>query len=307
MQRALEQVAVAGRGHFPLFIHGEDGVDKELVARLTHSQSEWANNGFFSLDASIMPESLLARELIGCEAGAIPALPDAYEGAFVRSQQGTVLVEHIASIPKDLQQTLASILKNKQYYRIGSSTPLPLECRVIAASTHSLDDLSSSGRVVPELAEQLRVLEIRIPPLRERKEDIIPTAAHLLTLARAEVERETGKPCPARSLSREALERLREHSWPGNERELREQMLSALRLSRTEELGADDLLLSWEASDDIPSFRDAKRSFEHEYVTRVLRMCSGNISRAARIAKKDRKDFYDVMRRNAIDPQDFRN
>ena len=98
VQRALDQVAVAGRGHFPLFIHGEDGVDKELVARLTHSQSEWASNGFFSLDASIMPESLLARELIGCEAGAIPALPDAYEGAFARTRHGTVLIEHINGV-----------------------------------------------------------------------------------------------------------------------------------------------------------------------------------------------------------------
>ena len=109
-----------------------------------------------------------------------------------------------------------------------------------------------------------------------------------------------------RGLSREALERLREHSWPGNERELREQILSALRLSRAEELGPEDLMLSWDQTDDIPSFRDAKRSFEHEYVTRVLRLCKGNISRAARIAKKDRKDFYDVMRRNDINPQDFR-
>ena len=307
VQRALEQVAVAGRGHFPVFIHGEDGVDKELVARLTHSQSEWASNGFFSVDASIMPESLLARELLGSQEGAIPSLPDAHQGAFERTPRGTVLIEHIASIPKELQQSLAAILKSKQYRRIGSGEFLTLESRVIAASTHSLDDLSSSGRVVQELAEQLRVLEIRIPPLRDRKEDIIPMAAHLLSLARAEIERETGQPCPVRSLSREALEQLRSHSWPGNERELREQILAALRLSQTEELAADDLLLSLEVSDDMPSFRDAKRSFEHEYVTRVLSICRGNISRAARVAKKDRKDFYDVMRRNEIKPQDFRN
>ena len=290
-----------------MFIHGEDGVDKELIARLTHSQSEWANNGFFSLDASIMPESLLGRELLGCESGAIPALPEAYDGAFARTRQGTVLIEHIDAMPKDLQQTLASILKTKHYRAIGGNELLSLECRLIAAGSRSLDDLSSGGALAPELAEQLRVLEIRIPPLRERKEDIIPTAAHLLSLARVEIERETGTPCPVQGLSREELERLRSHNWPGNERELREQILAALRLSRTEELGPEDLMLSWEGSEDIPSFRDAKRSFEHEYVTRVLRLCRGNISRAARIAKKDRKDFYDVMRRNAIDPQDFRN
>jgi two-component system response regulator GlrR len=307
VQRALEQIAVAGRGHFPVFIHGEDGVDKEVVARLTHSQSEWASNGFFSLDASIMPASLLSRELLGCESGAIPSLPDAYDGALARTRHGTVLIERVDCMPKDLQLSLGAALKNKQYRRIGGTEPLPLECRVLAASTRSLDELCADGQIVPELAEQLRLLEIRIPPLRERKEDIIPTAAHLLSLGRAEIERETGKPCPVRGLTREALERLRSHSWPGNERELREQILSALRLSRTEELGPDDLMLSWDESEDIPSFRDAKRSFEHEYVTRVLKLCSGNISRAARIAKKDRKDFYDVMRRNEINPQDFRS
>ena len=103
-----------------------------------------------------------------------------------------------------------------------------------------------------------------------------------------------------------SLERLRAYGWPGNVRELREQIRAAVRLARGDELGPEDLLLAWESSENIPAFRDAKRAFEHEYVTRVLRICRGNISRAARIAKKDRKDFYDVIRRNSINPQDFR-
>ena len=109
-----------------------------------------------------------------------------------------------------------------------------------------------------------------------------------------------------RGFTREALERLRDHTWPGNERELREQIRAALRLARGEEIGADDLVLGGESSDEVSSFRDAKRRFERDYVARVLRLCKGNISRAARIAKKDRKDFYDVMRRNGINPADFR-
>jgi len=161
--------------------------------------------------------------------------------------------------------------------------------------------------LIPELSERLRLLEIRLPPLRERREDIIPVAAHLLSLVRTEYEHESGHPCHVRGFTREALERLRSHSWPGNERELREQIRAAVRLARGDELGSEDLLLSWDTSEDIPSFRNAKRSFEHEYVTRVLRLCRGNISKAARIAKKDRKDFYDVMRRNVINPDDFRH
>ncbi len=307
VQRATEQIAVAGRGRFPVWVEGEEGVDKEVVARQIHAHSEWATGGFFSLDASIVPPSLMGRELFGSEAGAISPLPHAYEGAFARTRSGTVLIDRLDALAKDLQQMLATALERGEYGRIGGSERLPLETRLIAAGSASLDELSADGKLVPELAERLRLLEIKLPPLRERKEDIIPTAAHLLAMARNEIEYEWGKPCPARAFGRDAIERMRAHSWPGNERELREQIRAALRLCRNEELGAEDLMLSWEATDDIPSFRDAKRAFEHEYVTRVLRTCRGNISRAARIAKKDRKDFYDVMRRNEIRPTDFRS
>jgi len=306
VQRALEQIAVAGRGRFPVFINGEEGVEKEVVARLIHAASEWATGEFFSLDASIVPESLLGREVFGSAGGAISALPGEFAGALERTAGGTVLIERIEASPKDLQDAIAQALDVGEYTRIGSDRGLPLNARLITSSVASIDDLSGEGSLTPDLSERLRLLEIKIPPLRERKEDVIPTAAHMLALARAEVEFETRQPCAVRGFTRDALERLRSHSWPGNERELREQIRAAIRLARGEDLGPEDLLLSWETSQDIPSFREGKRAFEHEYVTRVLRICNGNISRAARIAKKDRKDFYDVMRRNEINPQDFR-
>ena len=121
-----------------------------------------------------------------------------------------------------------------------------------------------------------------------------------------EIERELGRPPKARGFTREALERLRDYGWPGNERELLERVRAALRLARGEEIDAEDLALGGASSDELPSFRDAKRAFERDYVARVLRLCAGNISRAARIAKKDRKDFYDVLRRNQINPDDYR-
>jgi two-component system response regulator GlrR len=307
IQRATEQIAVASRGRFPIWVQGEAGIEKELIARLIHNQSDWVTNGFFALDAAIVPDALLARELLGAERGALPALPGEHDGAFTRMHGGTVLIENIEAAPKDLQQILARAFETESYQRLGGGTMLPLECRVIASSSVSLEELTAEGALIPELSERLRLLLIRIPPLRERREDIIPAAAHMLSLARSEYEHEVGQPCAVRLFSRDALERIRSHNWPGNERELLEQVRSAVRLARGEELGPEDLLLSWESSEEIPSFRDAKRAFEHEYVTRVLRICRGNISRASRIAKKDRKDFYDVMRRNTINPADFRH
>ncbi len=306
VQRTREQIAVAGRGRFPVLITAEEGVDKELVGRLIHAASEWTTGSFFALDASLVPETLLGRELFGSEAGAIASLPTVADGALSRVGGGTVLLEHIESVPKDLQQILAVALEEGRFRRLGSGESLPLDCRLIASSTETLEGLTSSGRVAPELSRRL-VLNIEIDALRDRREDILPLAAHALAAAREEIEQELGRACSVTGFTREALERLREHDWPGNERELREQIRSALRLARGEEVGPEDLLLGGESTDEIPSFRDAKRAFEREYVTRILQLCKGNISRAARIAKKDHKDFYDVMRRNSIKPQDFRN
>jgi two-component system, NtrC family, response regulator GlrR len=304
--RVLEQVAVAGRGRFHLHVSGEEGVEKEVVARLIHQASDWASGGFFALDASLVPETLVGRELFGNERAAIPSLPGESAGALARYASGTVVIEHIEALPKELQQILAVALAESRFRRIGGATSQPLECRVICTSSESLDSLVHSGRLNPELATRLQLLEIHMPALRERREDVLPLAAQALAAARDEVERDTGRPSKVRGFTREALERLRDHAWPGNERELREQIRAALRLARSEEIAAEDLVLGTESSEEVSSFRDAKRRFERDYVARVLRLCKGNISRAARIAKKDRKDFYDVMRRNGINPTEFR-
>jgi two-component system response regulator GlrR len=306
VQRILEQISVAGRGRFHVFISGEDGAEKELIARLVHQASDWTSGGFFALDASLVPETLLARELLGCERGALPSLPTESAGAFARHAGGTVLVDRVEALPKDLQHALALALGDGRYHRLGGGAVLPLECRLIGSSAESLETLVQTGLLDPELGERLRLLEIRIPALRDRREDILPLAARALALASDEIERELGRPPKARGFTREALERLRAYGWPGNERELLERVRAALRLARGDEIDAEDLALGAASSDEVPSFRDAKRAFERDYVARVLRLCSGNISRAARIAKKDRKDFYDVLRRNQINPDDYR-
>jgi len=305
-QRTLEQIAVAGRGRFHLHISGEAGTDKELVARLIHQASEWAQGGFFALDASLVPETLVGRELFGSERAAIASLPGESVGALDRFSRGTVLVDQIEALPKELQQILAAALGEGRFRRIGGTTTYPLECRLIAASCEPIAALVQSGRLNPELAERLRLLEIQLAPLRERREDIPALAAQALVSARDEIERELARPARVRGFTRDALERMRDYAWPGNERELREQIRSAVRLARGEEITGGDLLLGPESGDEVPSFREAKRRFERDYVARVLRLCKGNISRAARIAKKDRKDFYDVMRRNQINPSEFR-
>jgi two-component system response regulator GlrR len=307
IQTVREQVAVAARGRFPVWIQGEDGIDRELVGRLIHEGSEWTRGGFFALDASVVPAALVGRELLGAAPDAIPALPGSYVGAFQRCAGGTVLVEELQSIPKDVQQSIATAIEEGVFRRVGESEERPFECRLIGAGRARLDSLASDGGLITGLLERLKLLELFLPPLRERPEDIVPLAAQSLANARAELQVETGQPSGVRGFSPAAIERLVSYSWPGNDRELREHIRAALRLAKGDEIASEDIVLGWESEASVPPFRDAKRSFEREYVTRVLRLCRGNISRAARIAKKDRKDFYDVMRRNSIDPQQFRS
>ena len=301
-----KQIAVAGRGRFPVWISGEDGVDKELIAALIHEASSWATGECLSLDAAVIPEPLLARELFGAEEGAIPSLPAAHEGALIRAKRGTVLLEGTQALPKDIQETLTQMLKSGSVSRVGSMQETPLESRLIAAGTADLRDLMTLGRVIPEFAERMRLLEIQIPPLRDRGEDILPIAGELLAATRSRYQNDYGNPCPVLGFSAAALERLGGYSWPGNERELREQISGAIMVAKGTDIQPEALLFGWDSPDRDPPFRDAKRAFEKEYVIRILRMCRGNISRAARIAQKDRKDFYDVMRRNFINPKDFR-
>jgi len=307
IQTVREQIAVAARGRFPVWIQGEDGIDRELVARLIHDGSEWTRGGFFALDASVVPAALVGRELLGCAANAIPALPGSYVGAFQRCAGGTVLVEELQSVPKDVQQSIASAIEEGVFRRTGESEERAFECRLIGAGRGRLDSLASDGGLISGLLERMKLLELFLPPLRERPEDIVPLAAQALASARGELQEESGLASEVRGFSPSAIEQLVSYSWPGNDRELREHIRAALRLAKGDEIGSEDIVLGWDSEASVPPFREAKRAFEREYVTRVLRLCRGNISRAARIARKDRKDFYDVMRRNSIDPQQFRS
>jgi two-component system response regulator GlrR len=281
-------------------------VEREQVCRLIHASSPWSDGAFSGIDVSGLPPGLVRRELFGAQAGTAPNLPSEHAGTLSRAGQGTLLIEGVDALSKDIQEELSQALASGRFQPIGSNTDRTIECRVIATGSAPLDTLVRRGQLIRSLGDRFSTLEIRIPPLRERREDIPLLAAEALREARAQIERTTGTPCRVRAFSSAAQQRLFNHDWPGNERELREQIRAAVGLARGEEIEAYDFLLGWAAPDRIPSFREAKRAFEREYVIRLLRICKGNISQAARLAQKDRKDFYDVMRRNQINPSEFR-
>jgi two-component system, NtrC family, response regulator GlrR len=287
-RRLIAQASAASRTDLAVWIVGPPGADHALVARAVH---EWGPRGGRALDVvvcSAVPEALQGREVFGCAESVYPAIPGAYAGALERATGGTLVLEDVDELRPDVRLALLRALAEGSFRREGESSARSLSARIVAAS---------SRPAPPDLGE-LPHHEIRITPLRERREDILPLAAHYLASFAEEIGlRPAGFDADARAF-------LETEPWQGDARELRGRIREALRLCGEAPVSAEALLLS---RDDVPSFKEAKRAFETRYVVGLLKRCGGNISRAARLARKDRKDFYDVIRRTGVDPSSFRS
>jgi two-component system response regulator GlrR len=290
IQDVVERAIAAAQSDQPVEIRGSAGSGKSHVARAIHAWGPRANGPLIQVSCGAVPEAQLARELFGGASAGNSKSADAIEGAFARAARGTLVIESIDRAPAALQASLARAIAEGRYAREGESATRPIEARVIFTALDSRASVLLAG--VPHHS-------IALPPLSERKEDVLPLAAHFLRLA---ADEEGVTPI---GFTAEARNALIAEEWTGNVRELQERVREALRLGGGGAISAEALLLAADL-EEIPSFKDAKRAFETRYVQGLLRRCHGNISRAARLAKKDRKDFYDVIRRTGIDPTDFR-
>jgi two-component system response regulator GlrR len=289
-QEIIDQAMAAARGDLPVVITGPEGSGKEHTARAIHAWSDRAAEPLIVVSGAAVSEALLGRELFGCVGGAYPLLPGDYEGALSRAAGGTLVVDRIDRIPDAYLQALFDAIKTRSFRREGDSATTPLRARVIVTSIPHCET-SPLGETPQHV--------IRMVPLSERREDILPLAAHFLRLY---ADEEGIKPVGFTSDARNALVT---EEWSGNVGELAERVRQAIKLASSGSISAEALLLAADA-ENIPSFKEAKRAFETRYVVGLLRRCGGNISRAARLAKKDRKDFYDVIRRTGVNPAEFR-
>ena len=285
-RRLVAQATAAARSEMPVWIVGAPGSDKEQVARAIHAWGAKASAPIEILSCGAIPEALQGREIFGCAEGVYPAIPGEYLGAVQRAAGTTLMLDDVESLRPEVREAVVRLLATRTYRREGETQDRPLEARVIAA-TESTDD------VLGEVPHH----EIEVLPLSARAEDVLPLAAHFL---RAFAQDAGVQPVGFTADARGFLE---EEEWPGDVAELRSRVRQAVLLAGDGTVTAEALML---AKEEVPSFKEAKRAFETRYVTGLLRRCGGNISRAARLAKKDRKDFYDVIRRTGVDPQEFR-
>jgi two-component system response regulator GlrR len=288
IRRLIAAATEAARSDLPVWLSGPAGSDKELVARAIHDWSARNSREFRVISCAAIPEALQGRELFGCAEGVYPAIPGEYAGALAAAEATTLLVDGVEDLRPETRQALIETVRQRRFRREGDSRERPLQARLILSTS------ATGGSGLGEPPHH----GIQLVPLADRPEDVLPLALHYL---RAFAQDAGVTPVGFTADARACLEG---EVWSGDVQELRTRVRAAVQLGGGA-VSAEALVLAKDA-DEVPSFKDAKRAFETRYVTSLLRRCGGNISRAARLAKKDRKDFYDVIRRTGVNPEDFR-
>jgi DNA-binding NtrC family response regulator len=285
-----------------VLISGETGTGKEMCARAIHYLSRRAEGPFVAVDCGAIPADLIENELFGHERGAFTTAVTAQRGVIEEASGGSLFLDEIDALPGVLQVKLLRLLQEKEYRPLGSSRPRRADVRILAATNVDLEEAVRAGRFRRDLYYRLNVLALSLPPLRERPDDIPLLARHFLQ-AHAE---EYGR--AALGFSEGALTRLVSHAWPGNARELENVVQRALLQSDSPMIQAQDLALPEAVLPPLAdSFRARKArvidQFEREYLTALLAAHAGNVSAAAKTAKKDRRALWELLRKHHLLPR----
>ncbi len=291
-----------------VLIVGETGTGKEVCAQAVHYLSARAARPMVAVNCGAIPAELVEAELFGHVKGAYTTAHASRSGLVQEAEGGTLFLDDVDCLPLQAQAKLLRFLQEHEYRPLGSNAVRRADVRVVAASNCDLYALSRQDRFRQDLYFRLNVLNIALPPLRDRREDLPVLALHFARSFAREFDR------PARTLSSAALAKLAQHDWPGNVRELQHVIERAVVLASGALLGAADIDIDLAApsrDDGLQvSFRDAKKrvvdAFERDYIERLLEAHAGNITNAARVAKKDRRALFELIRKHHIEPKRFR-
>ncbi|MCC6206778.1 MAG: sigma 54-interacting transcriptional regulator, partial [Gammaproteobacteria bacterium] len=249
-----------------------------------------------------VPVLLLETELFGHNKGAFTGATQDHKGLFQAADGGTLFLDEIGDMPLALQAKLLRVLQEKEIRPVGSTVSVPVDVRIISASHQDLEELVKNRRFREDLYYRLNVVRLEIPPLRERPEDIQPLANHFLR----QIARNSN--IPARSFSAEAMECLLTAPWPGNVRQLLNVVEHTAALCSTPVIPVSLVQRALrQKTSALPSLSAARRKFEREYLTRLLKMTEGNITQAARLAQRNRTELYKLLHRYQLDPESFRD
>jgi len=317
-QRVLRKVPRLASSDATVLITGETGTGKELVAKAIHRRSARSTAPFIPVNCGALPEDLVENELFGHARGAFTGASGPGKGLLAEAEGGTLFLDELNSLSLSAQAKLLRFLQNREYRLLGSTRLLHADVRIIAATNVDLAREIAAGSFRADLYHRLHVLSVEMPPLRVRREDVSELAEHFARIFGSQYGKEGVR------FSETAVECLMRHDWPGNVRELQSVIERAVLLAPDLELQDDDIGLSaaspgstaaTEAPPSAPPcgpqvpigheiFRDAKekmvRQFERRYLVQVMAAVDGNVSRAARLAGMQRRDFQRLLRKHDV-------
>lgn len=302
MYQLLEQAHLLAASDVNVMINGESGTGKEVLARTLHQQSRRADKPFIAINCSAIPSEMLESELFGHVKGSFTGASRDHEGLFVAAEGGVVFLDEVGDMPLPLQAKLLRVLQEKVVRPVGGTKDRVINVRILSATHRNLLEAIQNQSFREDLYYRLNVVTLALPSLRERKEDISLLAKHFL---RAIGERTSG---PVKSLAPKALNALLAYHWPGNIRQLENVIEQVVALAPgmvvPETLVENALPISNQPK--TKSLTDAKKDFERKYVEDLLRSTQGSITEAARLAGRNRSDFYKIVQRHGVDVERFK-
>jgi len=302
MKRVLEVVSQIAQTESTVYIHGESGTGKELIAKAIHLAGERKNRPFVAINCAALPETLLESQLFGHEKGAFTGAVRSTKGFFTQAHAGTLFLDEIGDMPLSTQAKLLRALQERQFYPIGSEKAVEVDVRVIVATQKDLESHVKQGLFREDLFYRIHVIPIELPPLRERREDILPLVEHFLIKFSQQMKKEV------KGLMPQAMQKLMLHDWPGNVRELEHAVEYAVAMTR-QNMIAEDFILQTKGTpseEPLKPLKEARDAYEKGYLIHLLEICEGNITKAAKLAGKYRADFYDLLRKHSLKSEDFK-
>ncbi len=301
MLRLLEQAHMVAQSDVSVLINGQSGTGKEMLAQAIHAASPRNGKPFVAINCGALPEQLLESELFGHAKGAFTGAVSARDGLFKTAGGGTLFLDEIGDMPQPLQVKLLRVLQERKVRPLGSDHDIEIDVRIISATHRDLPKAMEKKEFREDLFYRLNVVNLKIPALHQRTEDIPLLANHLLRQAA-----ERHKP-QIRSFSVDAMKRLMAASWPGNVRQLVNVIEQCVALSSSPVIS--DALVEQALSGEnsaLPTFAEARNQFELNYLRKLLQMTKGNVTNAARLAGRNRTEFYKLLSRHELDASDFK-
>lgn len=301
MLQVLDDAQRVAKTESSVLISGPSGAGKEVLARAIHRASSRRDAPFVAINCGAVPAELLESELFGHKRGAFTGASADHLGLFRAADGGTVFLDEIGDMPSELQVKLLRVLQEREVRPVGETRSVKVNVRVLSATHRNLEAQVSAHKFREDLYYRLNVVALQLPPLKARREDI-----PLLVNHRLQQLSEGGS--PRRVYSPEAMEMLVGAAWPGNIRQLFNVVEQNVALSPGRVIGAAMVrrAIGEDQTAAMPSFDEARAEFTRSYLRQLLELAEGNVSRAARLAERNRTDFYKLLNRHDVDPAEFK-